>query len=302
MVAGSNNFDMVANTERSPREGENLLASNLKFFPGGKGANQAVAVARLGATVDLIGAMGQDFIGDFLLRNLEANGIDTHWIKREPSRSTGCAFVAIYPSGNNSIVVDPGANLTLEPSDIERAKEAITAADAILTVLEIPMETVEAVLRAGREAGKLTILDAGPPRKCSREILRLADIVSPNETELEALSGEPVEGRESARKAGEKLLGLGVKTVVAKMGSDGSMLVTREGAKHFPAHKVNAVDPTATGDAFSAALAVKLASGAAVEEAIRYANAAGALAVTKLGALPSLPTRGEIEAFLGQQH
>jgi ribokinase len=297
VVAGSNNFDMVVNTERFPRQGENLLASNLKFFPGGKGANQAVAVARLGAKVTLIGAVGQDFIGDFLLRNLEANGIDTRWIKREPSRTTGCAFIAIYPSGNNSIVVDPGANFTLQPADIGKTKESIAAADAILTVLEIPMETVEATLRAGREAGKLTVLDAGPPRRCSAELLGLADIVSPNETELEALSGQPVQGRESARKAAEKLLDLGARTVVVKMGSDGSMLVNPEGAKHFPAHKIEAVDPTAAGDAFSAALTVKLASGAAIDDAIRYANAAGALAVTKLGALPSLPTRDEVEAF-----
>lgn len=301
VVAGSNNFDMVMNAERSPREGENLLASNLKFFPGGKGANQAVAVARLGARVTLIGAVGQDFVGDFLLYNLEANGIDTRWIRRDPSRTTGSAFIAIYPSGDNSIVVDPGANFTLEPADIENAKESVAAADAILTVLEIPMETVEAVLRAGREAGKLTVLDAGPPRRCSRELLRLADIVSPNETELEALSGEPVEGRESARKAAEKLLDLGVRTVVVKMGSDGSMLVNAEGVKHFPAYQIKAVDPTAAGDAFSAALTVKLASGAAINDAIRYANAAGALAVTKLGALPSLPMREEVDAFTAQR-
>jgi len=301
VVAGSNNFDMVVNAERFPREGENLLASNLKFFPGGKGANQAVAVARLGARVTLIGAVGQDFIGDFLLCNLETSGIDTRWIKRDSSRSTGCAFIAIYPSGNNSIVVDPGANFTLEPADIEKTKQSIAEADAILTVLEIPTETVEATLRAGREAGKLTVLDAGPARRCSVELLRLADIVSPNETELEALSGESVEGRKSARKAAEKLLDLGAKTVVVKLGSDGSMLVNAEGSKHFPAHKIKAVDPTAAGDAFSAALTVKLAAGAAMDDAIRYANAAGALAVTKLGALPSLPTRDEVEAFAAQR-
>jgi ribokinase len=301
VVAGSNNFDIVVNAERSPREGENLLASNLKFFPGGKGANQAVSVARLGAQATLISAVGRDFIGDFLLRNLETAGIDTRWIRRDSSRSTGCAFIAIYPSGNNSIVVDPGANFTLEPADIEKTKESIAEADAILTVLEIPAETVEATLRAGREAGKLTVLDAGPARRCSLEILKLADIVSPNESELEALSGERVKGRESVRKAAEKLLTLGAKTVVVKMGSDGAMLVNAEGAKHFPAHKIKAVDPTAAGDAFSAALTVKLASGVGMDDAILYANAAGALAVTKLGALPSLPTRDEVEAFAAQR-
>ncbi len=300
VVAGSNNFDIVVNAERTPKEGENLLASNLKFFPGGKGANQAVAVARLGARVSLISAVGSDFIGDFLLRNLETAGIETGWIRRDPDRSTGCAFIAIYPSGNNSIVVDPGANFTLQPADVEKTQDAIAAADAVLTVLEIPPETVEATLRAGRKAGKLTVLDAGPARRCSLEILKLADIVSPNESELEALTGQPVEGREAIRKAAEKLLSLGVRTVVVKMGSDGAMLVDSGGAKHFPAYKIAAVDPTAAGDAFSAALTVKLAAGVGMDEAIRYANAAGALAVTKLGAMPSLPTWNEIEAFISQ--
>lgn len=297
VVAGSSNFDMVVNADRLPREGENLLASNLKFFPGGKGANQAVAVARLGARVTFIGAVGQDIIGDFLVGHLEKSGIDTRWVRRDSTRSSGCAFIAIYPSGNNSIVVDPGANHTLAPEDIERAHEAIAACDAILTVLEIPMETVEAFLRAGRTAGKLTVLDAGPPRRFSAEILKLAQIVSPNETELEALSKEKVSGRESVKRAAKKLLELGAETVVVKMGSDGSMLVTAEGATHFPASKIKAVDPTAAGDAFTAALTVKLAAGEEIEDAIRYANFAGALAATKRGAQPSLPTRQEVDAF-----
>ncbi len=297
VVVGSNNFDMVVNADRLPREGENLLATNLKFFPGGKGANQAVAVARLGAQATFIGAVGKDMIGDFLVGHLESSGIDTRWVRRDPSRSTGCAFITLYPSGNNSIVVDPGANYTLEPGDIERAHESIAEADALLTVFEIPMETVEAVLRAGRTAGKLTVLDAGPPRQCSMEVLKLADIVSPNETELEALSKEKVSGRESIKEAATKLLGLGAETVVVKMGSDGAMLVTAKETIHFPASRIKAVDPTAAGDAFTAALTVRLAMGEKMEDAIRYANLAGALAVTKLGALPSLPTREEVEAF-----
>ncbi len=297
VVVGSSNFDVVVNADHPPREGENILAANLKFFPGGKGANQAVAVKRLGANVTFIGAVGKDIIGDFLAGHLEANGIDTKWVRREEGRSSGCAFISIYPSGNNSIVVDPGANRTLTPDDIDRAQEAIAEADAVLTVLEIPMETVEAVLRAGRKAGKLTVLDAGPPRQCSTEILKLADIISPNETELEALSKQTVGGRESVEVAARKLLELGAETVVVKMGSDGSMLATSEGARHFPAARIKAVDPTAAGDAFTAALTVKLAAGEKIEDAMRYANLAGALAVTKLGALPSLPTREEVEAF-----
>src|SRR5690348_18029811 len=189
----------------------------------------------LGAQVTFIGAVGKDIIGDFLVDHLEASGIDTRWVRREFERSSGCAFISIYPSGNNSIVVDPGANRTLTPKDIDDAHETLAEADAVLTVLEIPMETVEEVLRAGRKAGKLTVLDAGPPRQCSTEILRLADIVSPNETELEALSRQAVAGRKSIEEAARKLLDLGAETVVVKMGSDGSMLVTADGSIHFPA-------------------------------------------------------------------
>jgi ribokinase len=177
----------------------------------------------------------------------------------------------------------------------------IARADALSTVLEIPLEVVEAALRLARKAGKLTVLDAGPPRRCPAEILALADIVSPNETELEELSGERVTGRVSAREAAEKLLELGAKSVVLKLGSDGSMLVTGRKSKHFPAFKVEAVDPTAAGDAFTAALTVQMGAGMEIEDAIRYANLVGALTVTKLGAQPSLPTRQEVEAFASRR-
>ena len=295
VAVGSTNFDLVVKAERLPKEGESMLATDLKFFPGGKGANQAVGVARLGAKTTFIGSVGQDMIGDFLIRGLESNGIDVSWVRRDPDRTTGCACIMLFPNGNNSIVVDPSANFALSRSDLERAEKVIVAADALCTVLEIPMEVVEAALQIARKAGKLTVLDAGPPRHCPPEILKLADIVSPNETELEHLTGEKVSGRVSAQEAATKLLELGVRTVVLKLGSDGAMLVTREGAKHFPACRVDAVDPTAAGDAFTAALTVQLAAGATIEAAIQYANFAGALAVTKLGAQPSLPTRAEIE-------
>jgi ribokinase len=297
VVVGSTNFDVVVKADRLPKEGESMLATHLKFFPGGKGANQAVGVARLGAKTTFIGAVGQDMIGDFLIHGLESNAIDTTFVKRDTERTTGCAFIMLFPNGNNSLVVDPGANFSLTPADIERAERVIAKADALATVLEVPLEVVEAALRVARKAGKLTVLDAGPPRNCPPEILKLADIVSPNETELEHLTGEEVSGRVSAREAAEKLLDLGVKTVVLKLGSDGAMLVTGKTSKHFPACRVNAVDPTAAGDAFTSALTVQLAQGAKMDAAIRFANLAGALAVTKLGAQPSLPTQEEVEAF-----
>jgi ribokinase len=297
VVVGSTNFDMVVKADRLPKEGETMLVSNLKFFPGGKGANQAVAAARMGAHTSLVGAVGSDIIGDFLLLGLVAEGIDTTRVRRDLTRATGSAFIMLFPNGNNCIAVDPAANFTLTPADIEQARDVIERADALSTVLEIPLETVEAALRLARKAGKLTVLDAGPPRYCPQEILTLADVVSPNETELACLTGEEVRGRVSAREAAEKLLSLGVKTVVLKLGSDGSMLVTAKKSKHFPACKVNPIDPTAAGDAFTAALTVELAAGNDLEHAIRFANCAGALAASKLGAQPSLPTRLEVEAL-----
>jgi ribokinase len=176
----------------------------------------------------------------------------------------------------------------------------IERADAVASVLEVPLEVVEAAFRVARKSGTLTVLDAGPPRHVPPEILRLADIVSPNETELAELTGAEVSSRAAAREAAEKLLAQGVQIVVLKLGSDGSMLVTPQGARHFPAHHVNAVDPTAAGDAFTAAFTVEYAGGTGIEDAIRFANAAGALAATKLGAQASLPTRQEVETFLAR--
>jgi ribokinase len=301
VVVGSTNFDLVVKAERLPREGESMMVKDLQFFPGGKGANQAVAVARMGAKASFLSCVGQDIIGDSLIRDLESSGIDTAWVKRTPQRSTGCAFIMLFPSGNNCIMVDPAANLELTPADVERAREVIERADAVVSVLEIPLEVVEAAFRVARKAGTLTVLDAGPPRHCPSEILRLADIVSPNETELAQLTGTEVSGRVSAREAAKELLAQGVGTVVLKLGSDGSMLVTPQGAEHFPAYKINAVDPTASGDAFTAAFTVEYAAGTKIEDAIRFANGAGALAATKLGAQSSLPTRQEVEAFVARQ-
>jgi ribokinase len=301
VVVGSTNFDFVVKAERMPKEGETLLAGGLQFFPGGKGANQAVAAARMGANVSFLSCLGEDVIGDFLIRNLESSGIDTACVKRTARRSTGCAFIMVFPSGNNCITVDPAANLELTPADVERSREVIERADAVASVLEVSLEVVEAAFRLARKAGKLTVLDAGPPRACPPEILRLADIVSPNETELATLTGKPVFDRVSALEAARELIARGVGTVVVKLGADGSVLVTSQGAEHFPAYRINAIDPTAAGDAFTGAFTVEYSASAAIGDAIRFANAAGALAATKVGAQSSLPMRHEVEELLARQ-
>lgn len=294
---GSTIFDLVARAPRLPREGEVVVSTGLKSFHGGKGANRAIALARLGARAALLSAVGDDANGRAALEDLAHNGVDTTWVKRTSEAATGCSWIAILPSGNNATFVDPAANLTLTPADVARAGDTIRQADAVVSDLEVSFDAVQAALALAREAGRLTVLDAGPPCQCPAEILRLADVVSPNEPELEALTGKHVTGVESAAKAALKLLELGARTAVIKLGSSGSMLVTHDRRELFPALKVHAVDPTGAGDAFTAALTVQLAAGAKIEDAIRYANMAGALAVTKLGAQPSLPTRAEIEAF-----
>jgi len=233
LVVGSSNFDLVAKADRLPREGEVVVARDLRFFHGGKGANRAVAVARLGAATTFISAVGNDVIGDFVIEGLLQNGVETGWVKRAPDRSTGCSWITLLPSGNNATLVEPAANFSLTAADIERAGNAIAECDAVSADLEVPLEAVEAALERGRKAGKLTVLDAGPPRCCPAQVLRLADLVSPNEPELEALTAMPVSDRGSARDAARKLIGLGVRTVVVKLGNDGSMLVTSQSSKAF---------------------------------------------------------------------
>lgn len=294
---GSTIFDLVVRAPRVPREGEVVVSTGLRFFHGGKGSNRAIALARLGARTALISAVGDDSNGRFALEGLAANGVDTTWVKRSDEAATGCSWITILPSGNNATWVDPSANLMLAPADVERAGDAIRGADALASDLEVSLDAVEAALRLAREAGKLTVLDAGPPMRCPPAILELADVVSPNERELEALTGERVSDVESAGRAAAKLIELGARTVVVKLGIAGALLVSRGERKHFQALKVDAVDPTGAGDAFTAALTVRLAEGTDIAEAIHYANLAGALAVTRLGAVASLPTRQEIEAF-----
>lgn len=301
LAIGSTIFDLTAQAPRLPREGEVVVSTGLKFFSGGKGANRAVALTRLGAATSLVSAVGDDAIGDFVLGRLKASGIDVSRVHRRQGVSTGCSWIALLPSGNNATFVDPAANFTLTAEEVESAADAMAPADAVSLDLEVPLEAVETALRLARRAGKLTVLDAGPPRGCPLEILRLADVVSPNEPELEALTGQPVSDPDSARRAAAKLIAGGVKVVVVKLGSAGSMLMTARRSTHFPAFQVVAVDPTGAGDAFTAALTVQLAGGAKLEEAIRYANMAGALAVTRLGAQASMPTRAELEGFAAGQ-
>jgi len=297
-IIGSVNFDIVAQVGRFPKEGENLPASQLSTFSGGKGANRAVAAARLGAKASFIGAIGNDPFGKIISEELKRNQVNLNALKIDPERPTGCAFITVFPSGNNAIIAGRGANEGLSPADIEKAADMIESSDAIVVDLEIPFETVEAALRLARKKEKFSILDAGPAKRCPVEILQLADIVSPNESELEMLSGISVTDVESAYEAGNELLAQGVKELVLKLGARGSAWMKLQKRQHFPAVDVVAIDPTAAGDAFTTAFAIKFVQTRDMETAIKYANIAGALTTTRMGALPSLPTSKDIDNIL----
>jgi len=300
IVAGSVNMDLVVRANRMPKEGESLIGSDFTTVPGGKGANQAVAAARLGSATHFVGRVGSDVFGTSLRENLASCGVNTDHLIEDDGPS-GVAMIIVNEAGQNSIVVALGANGEVRPEDLSQAAELFGNADFLLAQLEIPLETVEAALDMARAAGVRSVLDAGPPSKLPLDLLRKADIVSPNETETAALTGVEVVDLSTAREAANKLLDGGVETVVLKLGEQGSFVATRDLEEHVPAFRVDVVDTTAAGDAFTAALAVAMADGDDLVGAVRFANAAGAVAVTRFGAQPSMPTRDEVNEFVAER-
>lgn len=298
VVVGSINMDLVARTKRMPLGGETLLGSDFRMVPGGKGANQAVAVARTGGNVKIVGGVGDDIFGKQLLANLRDNGIDTDFVKARSGMATGVAIILVDDQGENSIVVVPGANDCVSQQDVEAARLIIETAQVVLLQLEIPLETVELVIRVAKQAGVPVILDPGPARPLSRDLLAMVDIITPNEHEAQVLAGEELHNLDDARNIAAKLLGWGIKHVLLKLGGEGVIMANAEGFEHIPAHKVHVEDTTAAGDSFAGGLAVALAEGYTLREAVLFANAVGALAVTRLGAQSAIPTREEVESFM----
>jgi ribokinase len=322
VVVGSSNTDLIAQVPRLPQVGETLLGGTFSVAPGGKGANQAVAAARLGAAVTFVARVGTDDFGTQALRNLEREGLDTRFILRDDAAPSGVALIFVGAEGENMIVVASGANARLTPADVDRAAEAIAAADVLLLQLETPLETVLHAAACAAAAGTRVLLNPAPAQPLPAELLQHVSILTPNETEAQLLTGElrngvpgrepcglelrnGVPGREpcglelvkdesTALAAAQRLRQQGVETVIVTLGERGALLVTEEGSEVVPAPKVQPVDTTAAGDAFNGALAVALGEGKRLREAVRFANAAGALATTKLGAQPSLPTREAI--------
>ena len=292
VVVGSLNMDLVVRSPRHPQPGETLLGSEFHTFPGGKGANQAVAAARLGGQVQMIGRVGADAFGKSLIQTLANGGVDTSQVK-QIGAATGVALITVDAAGQNTIVVAPGANSELSPPDILAAESAFEGASVVVMQLEIPLLTVTYAADLAHRHGARVILNPAPAQQLDSTMLKQVDALIPNQPEATLLTGSALAG-----EAARRLLASGVHSVIVTLGKDGVLIVEGEIETHLAAHRVSVVDTTAAGDAFVGAFAVALAEGRSTREAAAWGNAAGAVAVTRPGAQPSLPMRAELEQFL----
>jgi ribokinase len=295
VVVGSLNMDLVVRTPRLPTIGETIIGSDFRTFPGGKGANQAVAAARLGGSVKMIGRVGSDSFGETLLETVAQARVDTAHILQDPQAATGVAFITVDTNGQNTIVVASGANAKLDPEDIDKAEEAFIGAEVLLLQLESPLSAVNRAIDLARRHGLRVVLNPAPAQLLDVDFLSRVDYLVPNQTELALLTG-----MESTSDAVNALAALGLQRVIVTLG-DAGVLVVEEGREvQLPPHQVKVMDTTAAGDAFVGAFAVALTEGHPTLTAASWGNAAGALAVTRAGAQPSLPTRSEFEVFLSK--
>ena len=301
VVVGSSNMDLVVKSPRIPAKGETILGDDFIMTPGGKGANQAVASARLGADVYLVAKLGDDIFGKQSLSNFQRVGIHTDYVEQTKEAPSGVALITVDDAGDNVIVVAPGANLKLSPEDVMKAQSTIISSGAVAAQLEVPLETVEFAAGLANEAGVAFILDPAPAQKLSDGFLRMVDVLTPNETEAGILTGVEVTDEDSARIAAKDLLKRGVKAVILTMGSQGYLLATKEAMEFVPSVRVDAIDATAAGDAFAGSLAVGLAQGKTPKDAALFANHVAALSVTKMGAQSSMPDAGQVENFIKQK-
>ena len=300
LVIGSINMDLVVRSDHMPRPGETIIGSQFVTSPGGKGANQAVAAARLAGGCTMIGRVGDDVFGRQLIENLDRAGVLTTHVRVTRACASGVAVISVDKSGENAITVVSGANGLVSPDDVTALEEVIAAAKIIVLQLEIPLPTVCRAIQLARRHGVPVVLDPAPAPQCGLpDDLFHVDILTPNQTEAELLTGEPVAGVTEAKIVGAELVRRGAANVVIKLGEAGEVIVTMEGeVEHVPAFKVDVVDTTAAGDAFTAAMAVGRAQGLPLRDAVRMGCAAGALAASAFGAQQSMPQRGAVERLL----
>jgi ribokinase len=295
-VVGSINQDFILKVERRPEPGETVTGAELSLFPGGKGANQAIAATRLGADVTMFGRVGEDPFGEELIKNLRDNRVATSKVETLSGTPTGSAFITVTPDAENTIIVSPGANRSFGSEEIEAANKDLRRSRVLVAQLEVGVEAVEMAARVVDEAGGRFLLNLAPPREVSDALLRRCDPLVVNEHEARFLLGEEAQDPD---KSSGKLLDLGPRSAIVTLGAQGAILAAggspQGSPQHFPAPEVEAVDTTGAGDAFVGALAAKLARGAPLEEAVPYAVLAGAAAVTSEGAQGSLPTPEEVE-------
>ena len=300
-VFGSLNIDMTIFVPHFNAPGETLTGTGMSIFTGGKGGNQAVACARLGAPVKMIGCLGDDANGGMYYDTLVKEGVDVSGLRRCENITSGIAFIEVVPEGENRIALAVGANGLLTPEVARDSEAAIAECGVYMTQLENPLEAIMEGMRIAHDHGVTVVLDPAPARPLPDQIFGLCDIVTPNETELNILAGMPTDTVDEAVAAARSLSARGAKLVLNKRGAAGVLLVTADECRMIPGFKVEAVDTTAAGDSFNAGLAVGLADGLAIDDAIRLANATGAISTTRLGAQPAMPTREQAEALIKAQ-
>lgn len=297
VVVGSINMDLVTICNRVPEGGETLFGEEFFQVPGGKGANQAVAIGKLGTDVTMLGKVGKDSFGKDLIEAMKKSGVKTEHIK-EGEKATGIAKIIVEKNGQNRILVVAGANSEVDREYIDEHLDVIRDCDVLVAQLEIPIETVAYALEKAKEFGKMTILNPAPARELSEDIIRNSDLIIPNESELALMTGMKTDTHEEIKEAGEKLLNLGVKDLIVTLGSKGSLHLNREVCEFHSAYKVKAIDTTSAGDSFIGGLVREL-KGNNLSEAIEFATKVSAIAVTKKGAQTSIPTIEEVENFKG---
>ncbi|PSB05429.1 ribokinase [filamentous cyanobacterium CCP2] len=298
VVFGSINMDLVARTPRLPKPGETLTGHSFETVSGGKGANQAVAVARLGVPTEMVGRVGNDAFGLELLNSLKSSGVGCDRVLTDSATHSGVAVIAVDDASENNIILIPGANGHVDESDIDRLQEVLPQAKVLMLQLEIPLPMVVAAAKAAKAVGVTVMLDPAPARSdLPDELYSLIDIITPNQIETSQLVGFPVEDLNTAIKAAHTLHQRGIQIVITKLGKLGAFCITPTETFEIPIFPVKAIDTVAAGDAFNGGLAAALAEGLPLKEAARQASAVAALSVTKTGAQPSLPTRVELEEF-----